>query len=89
MKPVFFLLGVGPPLSLLAFVMLSLAFGTDLTEIREDLISEIPAPLWLIFIAMPVGLLGFLWVAWDPRKQGWHDKLAGTYVVKRPRESRQ
>jgi uncharacterized RDD family membrane protein YckC len=26
--------------------------------------------------------LGFLWVAWDPRKQGWHDKLAGTVVVR-------
>ena len=28
--------------------------------------------------------LGFIWVAFDPRKQGWHDKLAGTVVV-RPR----
>lgn len=28
--------------------------------------------------------LGFLWVAWDRRKQGWHDKLAGTVVI-RPR----
>ena len=28
--------------------------------------------------------LGLLWVAFDPRKQGWHDKLAGTVVV-RPR----
>lgn len=27
--------------------------------------------------------LGFLWVAWDKRKQGWHDKLAGTLVVRR------
>ena len=25
--------------------------------------------------------LGFLWIAWDPRKQGWHDKLARTVVV--------
>jgi len=29
-------------------------------------------------------MLGILWVAFDPRKQGWHDKLAGTVVV-RPR----
>ncbi|NJD32504.1 MAG: RDD family protein [Gammaproteobacteria bacterium] len=28
--------------------------------------------------------LGFFWVAWDRRKQGWHDKLAGTVVI-RPR----
>ena len=26
--------------------------------------------------------LGLLWVAWDPRKQGWHDKLAGTVIVR-------
>ena len=32
---------------------------------------------------IPVGL-GLLWVAFDPRKQGWHDKMAGTVVV-RPR----
>lgn len=29
-------------------------------------------------------LMGLIWVAFDPRKQGWHDKLAGTVVV-RPR----
>jgi len=28
-------------------------------------------------------LLGFLWVAWDKKKQGWHDKIAGTVVVRR------
>jgi uncharacterized RDD family membrane protein YckC len=26
--------------------------------------------------------LGFVWVAFDRRKQGWHDKLAGTVVVR-------
>ncbi len=25
--------------------------------------------------------LGFLWAAWDSEKQGWHDKIANTYVV--------
>ncbi len=25
--------------------------------------------------------LGLIWVAFDPLKQGWHDKLAGTVVV--------
>lgn len=25
--------------------------------------------------------LGFFWVGFDARKQGWHDKLAGTVVV--------
>ena len=27
-------------------------------------------------------MLGLFWVAFDRRKQGWHDKLAGTLVVK-------
>jgi uncharacterized RDD family membrane protein YckC len=26
--------------------------------------------------------LGFLWIAWDKKKQAWHDKLAGTLVVR-------
>jgi len=26
--------------------------------------------------------LGFLWIAWDPQKRGWHDHIAGTYVVR-------
>ena len=34
-----------------------------------------------ILSAIPLGL-GFLWVAFDPKKQSWHDKLAGTVVVK-------
>lgn len=30
---------------------------------------------------IPVGL-GFLWIAWDKRKQGWHDKMARTVVIR-------
>jgi serine/threonine protein kinase len=26
--------------------------------------------------------LGFLWMLWDQDKQTWHDKMAGTYVIK-------
>ena len=28
--------------------------------------------------------LGFLWAAFDRRKQGWHDKIAGTVVIQEP-----
>ncbi len=28
-------------------------------------------------------LLGFIWIIFDARKQGWHDKIAKTFVVKR------
>ncbi len=33
------------------------------------------------FVSTIALLLGFLWVVWDPEKQGWHDKMAGTHVV--------
>jgi uncharacterized RDD family membrane protein YckC/transglutaminase-like putative cysteine protease len=34
------------------------------------------------FVAtIPLGL-GLLWVAFDAKKQGWHDKLAGTVVIR-------
>lgn len=35
-----------------------------------------------ILISAALLLLGLIWVAVDPRKQGWHDKLAGTVVVR-------
>jgi uncharacterized RDD family membrane protein YckC len=35
-----------------------------------------------LFLSFLVVLIGVIWVAFDPEKQGWHDKIAGTYVVK-------
>jgi uncharacterized RDD family membrane protein YckC len=32
-----------------------------------------------------VFFLGFLWIAWDKEKQGWHDRIAGTVVIRLPR----
>lgn len=34
------------------------------------------------YVSMIPLLLGLLWVGFDARKQGWHDKLAGTVVVR-------
>ena len=34
------------------------------------------------FISCVALLLGVIWVAFDAYKQGWHDKIAGTYVVR-------
>ena len=34
-------------------------------------------------ISAVVLLGGYLWVLVDPQKQAWHDKIAGTYVVRR------
>lgn len=30
---------------------------------------------------LPLGL-GYFWVGWDKKKQSWHDKLAGTVVIR-------
>ena len=35
--------------------------------------------------ALPL-YLGFLWIAVDRRKQGWHDKIAGTVVIQETNE---
>jgi len=29
--------------------------------------------------------LGFFWAGWDPDNQSWHDKIAGTTVVRVPK----
>jgi uncharacterized RDD family membrane protein YckC len=29
--------------------------------------------------------LGFIWIVWDREKQGWHDRIAGTVVLRLPR----
>ena len=34
------------------------------------------------FVAAIPLCLGFIWIGLDKKKQGWHDKLAGTVVVK-------
>jgi uncharacterized RDD family membrane protein YckC len=39
------------------------------------------------FLSAAVAGLGFLWVAFDREKQSWHDKIAGTVVV-RPQRGR-
>lgn len=33
------------------------------------------------FLSLIVAGLGFIWVVFDPEKQSWHDKIAGTTVV--------
>ena len=33
-------------------------------------------------ISSVIFILGFIWIAFDGKKQGWHDKIAGTAVVR-------
>lgn len=41
------------------------------------IVREIPAKLLSALACM----LGYIWVGFDTRKQGWHDKIAGTLVI--------
>jgi len=34
------------------------------------------------FLSLLAAGLGFLWIVWDPERQAWHDKIAGTVVVR-------
>ena len=34
------------------------------------------------FVSAMIILLGFLWILFDGRRQGWHDKIASTIVVR-------
>jgi uncharacterized RDD family membrane protein YckC len=44
--------------------------------VREFLVKQV-FYLSIIFISW----LGYLWVSWDKKKQGWHDKIARTLVI--------
>jgi uncharacterized RDD family membrane protein YckC len=50
--------------------------GQSLLRLLGFWLSWLPS----IIIAVPLGLL---WAGWDARKQGWHDKMADTLVVRR------
>ncbi len=37
------------------------------------------------FLSLAIAGLGFIWVAFDDDRQSWHDKIAGTTIVKVPK----
>lgn len=46
--------------------------------------SQLIGRYFAYYVSMLPFFLGFIWVGLDRRKQGWHDKLAGTVVVRKP-----
>jgi uncharacterized RDD family membrane protein YckC len=55
---------------------------TDGTPLR--FVDALVRGLSAIFSIVVVGL-GVFWILRDPERQAWHDKIAGTYVLKVPR----
>ena len=37
------------------------------------------------FLSAAALFIGFFWAGWSDEKQSWHDKIAGTYIVKMPK----
>ena len=37
------------------------------------------------FLSLVVAGLGFIWVGFDDERQSWHDKIAGTTIVRVPK----
>jgi uncharacterized RDD family membrane protein YckC len=48
---------------------------------RIDIVRGLLRYVGYIISAIPL-LLGFIWAAFDSRKQGWHDKIASTVVIR-------
>ena len=53
------------------------ADGSGLLDVGGGIIRYIG----YIISAIPLGL-GYLWALWDPKHDAWHDKIAGTKVIK-------
>ncbi len=60
------------------------AMGIKIVKADGTPFGLVPAIIRYVgyIISGVVLLLGFIWILFDPNKQGWHDKIAGTYVVK-------
>ena len=50
----------------------------DMPGLGRAALREIPGKI----VSLIALYLGFLWIIWDERKQGWHDKIAKTYVLR-------
>ena len=48
---------------------------------RIDIVKAVLRLVGFVISAIPLSL-GLIWAGFDPQKQGWHDKIAGTFVVR-------
>jgi len=86
----FFLNYILPAILVLSFWLYKSATpGKMLTKLTivDAKTGKKPTPVqfvlrYLGYFLSSIFLLGFIWVAFDRRKQGWHDKIAGTVVVR-------
>ena len=63
-------------------MMFKLAVVDAVTGQKPVVKQSILRYIGYIVATIPFGL-GMLWVCWDSKKQGWHDKMANTVVIRR------
>ena len=89
--PIDFLLLVAPALGIILFWIYKsatpgkMAISTRIIDAQtgsQPSTGQFIGRYFAYFISGVPLFLGFLWVAFDRKKQGWHDKLAGTVVVR-------
>ena len=68
---------LGVPTSVFANIRVVKTDGSPIT-VGTAIVRYIGMIINSIIFGLPIG---WLWVVWDPNKQGWHDKIAGTYVI--------
>jgi uncharacterized RDD family membrane protein YckC len=54
----------------------------DATTYGKPTNGQLIGRYFAYYVSMLPIFLGFIWVGFDKRKQGWHDKLAGTVVIR-------
>ena len=72
----------------LFFYFFSASLGKMLFKLQIIGLDGVRAPLSICLVRsvcyftsfVPFGL-GFIWIAFDKHKQGWHDKMVKTYVI--------
>lgn len=76
------------------YILLTAAFGATLGKMALGIVvvdeSGQKAGFFKVLIRETIGkivsafilFLGFIWILFDGKRQGWHDKIGGTFVVK-------
>ena len=61
------------------------ALGIRVVDIDSGAVIGYPRAFGRCLVSIVSGLvivLGYLWMLWDPRRQTWHDKAAGTLPIR-------
>jgi uncharacterized RDD family membrane protein YckC len=54
----------------------------DATTLKKPSNKQFFIRMLALFVSIVPVFLGIIWIAFDPKKQGWHDKIANTLVIK-------